>query len=1328
MAWNPGQVDSQILAVHAALVPSGTQGQVVLFGGDEHSLGQAESGPGPASNWQKTRVYDVAANAIVAGDVDSPASDVFCSHHAFLADGRLLIAGGTSGWGGTGAGHVHDLNFLGHSRCWIYNARQSAWVETTRLNRNPAQPNEPRSGGRWYPGLVTLSDGSVLATFGHVDANDNRHRNTLPERYVPGAQAWFNLPVEMGTGGAPNQGGIRFLMYARAFLLPGGKVFFATPMPVLAQTTPQEGPHFSTAFDVSTGQYDTPRANIADGVDPNWDYPAVLLPLLPPAYEPHILFLGRTPRHINLAATTPDWVNTSTRQAPLSNRNRVNSNAILLPTGDVCWVGGVHMNGTFDPGTGAVTSFEDAVLQAEIFRPSINWSTGAYTAGGDGVWSAPAGDAAHARNYHSSALLLPNGKVWVAGGNTNASAGNPDDDLTFGGVTKKRGIKRIELFEPDYVGVANRIQITNWPRMVTYTQEFDVTLDRPATNVDRVAFIRNGSVTHNTNNDQRYVGLEIVSRAGNTIRARCPRNGSYAPPGYYMLWVVDTAGNPCQLAQFVRVAHLSARVIANRSTFSQEEIQALGGGGAATVPKALYADFDGFLASEIPAAPTFEITWQGGPGIPDTEFRLVPAGRLNEVSPPSQDATTRVTFAFDVVFPNMNVFANLGTRNRIQVTFHLGVASASAVLELSQRPNPYMIDIDPALNNEYWLSTDVRVLKVRQNEQRLGVTQTVGGSAPHDFLRSVLDRLRNGSADFNSIDRDGDNATLDAAYMSGNPPRPTFNYGVARVRYRALGTPANNVRCFFRMCNAATTGLEYDATGTYNRTPGADPKPLVGTIGGAVVSIPFFSRPRQNTVMGQSSATGQDTQQIDPIYDVLTIPAPAGAELHAYFGCYLDITEPTKRFPLNPVGIGPYPDADSRSIRDLIRSWHNCLVAEVYLDLDPTPANATPADSDNLSQRNLAIVGLENPGQVASRTAMLTFEVAPSQIQKGWEVPYGVIGGAPVALAARFAPAFPDELLFDWGSLPAGSIATVYFSDVSTTEISKLLTARLSAPSFTILDEQTIRFKIGDCGWLPLPGGRAVRIPVLLSVSLPDTVVEGQVYRVTIRQVNGRTGRVIGAVTLEMPVYKASFLKIGAERELSFMRHIATTIPTGDRWKPIFDRYLGHLAARVDALGGDARKVEANPDGTGLPYTPVSWQPGDPYPQRGFGSGGDLLGPGSGAGTRTCWEGWAYAALVALCLVFIGMLPSVVAVVLLALALIGLPYLQLRWKKCCKGRFTCALLDRVALGAGVGLALTSVLLVGGSTPWWSVAVLGGAVLLVGSLWTSHALGCRDTNC
>src|SRR6476646_2314796 len=657
MPWNGTIVDSQILAIHAALVPSGNAGEVVLFGGDEHWSAQAE----PDGNFHKTRVYDVETHAIVSASVPSPDSDVFCSHHAFAADGRLLNGGGTQKWPESGDAHAHGLDFLGHRRCWLYNFAQRTWVEAASFNRNPDQPDEPHCGGRWYPGLVTLGSGEVAAFFGHPDQEDFRHRNNLPERYNQGGNVWNFMPKIMGSYGTPDSGGRRFLFFPRTFVLPNGNLFFATPMPA-EFTDSTEGNFFSTGYDPVSGDYVAPKiAPPPDGGYLDWSRPAVLLPLLPTEdYRVRILFCGDvTPRRLDLGAASPAWTATGPRDASVSARTRQYSNAVILPTGEVCLTGGVN---NVDP--------EDPVNQAEIYNPGINWNTGAY--GPTDSWAVKEAGV-NTRNYHSVSLLLPNGKVWVAGGDTNAQSGDPDGDVVVGGVTKKRGIKKIELYEPDYIATANRIQINDAPRFVAYGSNFEVGIDRAATAVKRVALIRAGSATHSPNNDQRYVGLTIASRDGNTLQLVAPPNGNIAPPGYYMLWVIDNADKPCQLARFVRLANVGCTVITDHSTFSREEVEALGGGGQATINNAIYVQFDGFINTELTGTPSFSVRWADtNATIPDTDFTLVSAGRLLEVNPGFADIPQRITYPFHVRFRNLNVYAGFTDTRRINLTFTLG--------------------------------------------------------------------------------------------------------------------------------------------------------------------------------------------------------------------------------------------------------------------------------------------------------------------------------------------------------------------------------------------------------------------------------------------------------------------------------------------------------------------------------------------------------------------------------------------------------------------------------------------------------------------------------
>jgi hypothetical protein len=509
MPWNPNIVDSQILAIHAALVPSGENGEVVLFGGDEHWEDQQE----PDGSFRKTRVYDVQTHQLISSSIPSPDSDVFCSGHAFVGDGRLLIIGGTSVWE---TGHGHDLDLGGHRRCWLYNAHERNWVEAAQLLPDP-HGNGTSGGGRWYPGAVTLANGDVLTLFGHVRTEDTRHRNANPERFDVNTNTWSPMPLLANDGNnyLPNMGNpiVRPLFFARTFQLPDGRLFFATAMPVewASHTTgtlpATDGPHFSSFFDLTSGAYIGTPIPEAAGYD-GWSFPCVLLPLLPEEnYHPRVMHCGRaSAMRIDLNATVPVWQSVETA----TKLDRVNSCAVLLPTGQVCLVGGVT-NEEHDGGQR---------MPAELYDPNIDWAAGRYGSG-LGTWTVDSGLPVHSRNYHSAALLLPTGAVLTCGGNRDRQMGDPN----------LVGVKRIELFEPDYAAGTRPI-ISSAPSSITYGQSFEVTVSNPAS-ISRVALIRNGSCTHAYDFDQRYVGLKFDYHSGDShVRATTPPNGNVAPPGY----------------------------------------------------------------------------------------------------------------------------------------------------------------------------------------------------------------------------------------------------------------------------------------------------------------------------------------------------------------------------------------------------------------------------------------------------------------------------------------------------------------------------------------------------------------------------------------------------------------------------------------------------------------------------------------------------------------------------------------------------------------------------------------------------------------------------
>jgi Domain of unknown function (DUF1929) len=64
-----------------------------------------------------------------------------------------------------------------------------------------------------------------------------------------------------------------------------------------------------------------------------------------------------------------------------------------------------------------------------------------------------------------------------------------------------------------------------------------------AASITRVAMIRATATTHANNMDQRYVDLAFTVGNG-VISTKSPASGKMAPPGYYMLVIVNSSGVP----------------------------------------------------------------------------------------------------------------------------------------------------------------------------------------------------------------------------------------------------------------------------------------------------------------------------------------------------------------------------------------------------------------------------------------------------------------------------------------------------------------------------------------------------------------------------------------------------------------------------------------------------------------------------------------------------------------------------------------------------------------------------------------------------------------
>jgi hypothetical protein len=552
--WEPvGSLSTELTAIHAALLPTSPRGDILCFGD------WAGSGAGGVVPSTLSRIFHVDGGGIDSfDDSDLPDTNGFCGGQAWLADGRMLLAGGTVGWPEAHVG-LHDPHYDGERACWLYLPNEARWTRVRDLRFQPG--DEDIGGGRWYPTLVTLSNGEVIAIAGHPDVSDNylsRHNNNTPERYSPSANHWTLM--ENGHT-APNSRNTD--SYPRYHLLPNGLLFCDTSGDEDARQHLDPFTGLWTGDDVDVGALPGYYAEGSSGT-------SVLLPLLPPNYRPRIVAFNSplaTAFRIDPAENDPAWTTTPNRIGTAAGQDRQNGCATLLPTGSVLLTGGWPRDTDND--------IDTATRVPELYNPGIDWSAGDFS-GSEG-WTDLSGEqAVVGRGYHSTALLLPDGRVWTAG-STGSLVGAED---------------RVEIYAPSYVG-QSRPTLSNVPAAINYGLQFTVTVDR---DIERVALMRCGTITHGFDSDQRYVGCAFTQE-GDTLTITAPPNGNIAPPGPYMLWVIDSSDRPCELAAFVRLSTQQLLLYTDRSTFSVHEIAVLG--VPATFNYAFYLLLDGALPGEV---------------------------------------------------------------------------------------------------------------------------------------------------------------------------------------------------------------------------------------------------------------------------------------------------------------------------------------------------------------------------------------------------------------------------------------------------------------------------------------------------------------------------------------------------------------------------------------------------------------------------------------------------------------------------------------------------------------------------------------------------------
>jgi galactose oxidase-like protein len=455
--------------------------------------------------------------------------DLFCAVLVQTGDGKLVAVGGTTYYQepaipGTTYG-LAELEGLRLTR--VYDPATNKWGLSGPMNE-----------ARWYPSLVTLPDGKLFVAGGvgkmikpvyHDKPAESGRNIRSTETYDPATGKW--------TDNGPDAHRSLPLL-PRIHVLPDGNVYYDAA----GQVVSPGGEGYDEVVWNLTSVFDTVTKTWKDlGVPMLGPVPlgfrgssfSVMLPLRPDAGGKYTkaqflsaggvlgtwpsVYLANDNSVINTVDTAAGHTMTSEATGPLNNR-RWYSSGVVLPTGEVLTVNGADADEVVGPGSG------HPVPQAELFDPVSK------------TWKPMASDPRH-RSYHSSAALLPDGRVLVGGhGPINTLYGGASD---FGqknfGWTPPVTDPTFSIYSPPYLFRGERPVIKAVNPSIAYNQPLTInTTD--AVDITTVTLIRNQSVTHLVDGDQRSVVLPIISRTGDSVTVSVPGN-TVLPPGPYMLFV-----------------------------------------------------------------------------------------------------------------------------------------------------------------------------------------------------------------------------------------------------------------------------------------------------------------------------------------------------------------------------------------------------------------------------------------------------------------------------------------------------------------------------------------------------------------------------------------------------------------------------------------------------------------------------------------------------------------------------------------------------------------------------------------------------------------------
>ncbi|MFE7439487.1 galactose oxidase-like domain-containing protein [Streptomyces chartreusis] len=487
--WDVLPTQNPVRSMHSVVL---NNGKVLLIAGSGNSEQMFQAGTFTSA------VYDPENGTYK--QIPTP-KDMFCAGHVQLQDGRVLVMSGNKGYPSADG----TIGYQGYKDSYIFDPVTEAYSRTNDMN-----------DGHWYPSATVLGNGDVIS-FGGL--KEDSTGSVTAELWSDAEQKWLEL-------WKVNQTWSYWGLYPSMILMQDGRLFYSGSH-VFGNNIPGTG---SAIYD-----YGANTVTQIPGLQKKDERDQSASVLLPPAQDQKVLTIGggnidsnpdanRLTDVIDLKQPNPSYVagpplpqgtvDLGNGKVPQTgNQGKMYVSAVLLPDGKVLETGG------------ALHNRADPVYESSIYDPA----TGTF----DPVAADP-----EERGYHSSAFLLPDGRVMATGDNPGNGSWNHD----------------VSVYTPPYLLKGERPKITSvidteW----TYGDTQRITVDRP---IAKAELIRPAAVTHSSDPNQRFVDLPL-SVDGNNVDLNVTSNPNLAPPGWYMLFAVDANGVP-SVAKWVHLQGPSA--------------------------------------------------------------------------------------------------------------------------------------------------------------------------------------------------------------------------------------------------------------------------------------------------------------------------------------------------------------------------------------------------------------------------------------------------------------------------------------------------------------------------------------------------------------------------------------------------------------------------------------------------------------------------------------------------------------------------------------------------------------------------------------------------